>query len=329
VSAPNGSTNKLLWVKFGWSDYYRGGPIDGNFPFIQDGEQGHEAWNFLRQDDGGYYCYTPPQGRDGSTPWNDDPNGWTVACLAKHPKQKGIHLVGWYEDAVLEGRYAVRPDGFDPGVSSPVDEFYYSIRARTAYLIPPEVRTEPFSHTSIRQGKYSFLAGPGVQLTENKVEVRDLLEDRLRRFARIAVRNPDTTSAPDRDNDPVDPLGGFGTPEHRKAVEEAAVTAVKRELAKSGYDCVSRESDNVGYDLEATHKDGTILHVEVKGTAGAEPRFFMTRNEHDYREASEWRLAMVVDTLGTPGVTLYDLREFERAFDMAPMVWKGTRKVTS
>ena len=329
MSAPNGSTNKLLWVKFGWSDYYRGGPIDGNFPFIQDGEQGHEAWNFLRQDDGGYYCYTPPQGRDGSTPWNDDPNGWTVACLAKHPKQKGIHLVGWYEDAVLEGRYAVRPDGFDSGVSSPVDEFYYSIRARTAYLIPPEARTEPFSHTSIRQGKYSFLAGPGVQLTENKVEVRDLLEDRLRLFASIAVRNPDTGSAPDRDNDPVDPLGGFGTPEHRKAVEEAAVAAVKRKLAKSGYNCVSRESDNVGYDLEATHKDGTVLHVEVKGTSGAKPRFFMTRNEHDYRGASEWRLAMVVDTLGTPGVTLYDLREFERAFDMAPMVWKGTRKVTS
>ncbi|WP_152615806.1 hypothetical protein [Leisingera sp. ANG-M1] len=42
-----GRMSKLLWVKFGWSDFYRGGPIDGNFPFIKDGEQGHEAWNFL------------------------------------------------------------------------------------------------------------------------------------------------------------------------------------------------------------------------------------------------------------------------------------------
>ena len=318
---------KLLWVKFGWSDYYRGGLIDGNFPFIQDGEQGHEAWNFLRQNDGSYYCYTPPQGRDGSTPSSQEPTGWTVACLAKDPKRKGVHLIGWYEDAVLEGGYLVRPKGFDPGMSRPADEFYYSIRAQKAFLVPPEDRTEPFSHTSIRQGKYSFLAGPGVDVTENKEEVRALIEGRLRRYASVAVRNPDAGSAPDRDNDPVDPLGGFGTPEHRKAVEEKAVAAAIRHLKRLGYDCLSRETDNVGYDLEATHKTGAVLHVEVKGTSGSEPRFFLTRNEHDYREASEWRLAMVVNALGTPETTLHTLREFERAFDLAPMIWKGTRKV--
>lgn len=317
---------KLLWVKFGWSEYYRGGPVDGNFPFIKGGEQGHEAWNFRRQDDGRYYCYTPPQGRDGATPWNDDPTGWTVACLAKDPKRKGVHLVGWYEDAVLEGEYAVRPDGFDPGASMPDDEFYYSIRASRAFLIPPDERTEPFSHTSIRQGKYSFLAGPGVHVTDNKVEVRTLIEDRIRRFADVAIRNPDAASAPDRDNDPVDPLRGFGTPEHRKKVEEEAVAAVKRELKKLGYSCTSREKDNVGYDLEAVHTNGDALHVEVKGTSGSEPRFFLTRNEHDYREAPEWRLAMVVDALGSPEVSVYDLRQFERVFDIAPLVWKGVRK---
>lgn len=318
---------KLLWVKFGWSDYYRGGPVDGNFPFIKDGEQGHEAWNFLRQDDGQYYCYTPPQGRDGATPWNDDPAGWTVACLAKDPKRKGIHLVGWYENATLEGKYAVRPDGFDPGASSPNDEFYYSIRAPKAFLIPPDERTEPFSHTSIRQGKYSFLAGPGVHVTDNKSEVRAILEDRLRRLADVAIRNPDPASAPDRDNDPIDPLRGFGTPEHRKKVEQESVAAVERHLKKLGYKCTSREKDNVGYDLEAVHRNGDALHVEVKGTSGGEPRFFMTRNEHDYREAPEWRLAIVVDALGSPDVSIYNLREFDRAFDIAPLVWKGVRKV--
>lgn len=320
--------SKLLWVKFGWSDYYRGGPVDGNFPFIQDGEQGHEAWNFLRQDDGSYYCYTPPQGKDGSTPWNDDPEGWTVVCLAKDPRRKGIHLVGWYEDAVLAGEYAVRPEGFDPGTSRPHDEFYYSIRAPKAFLILPEARTDPFSHTSIRQGKYSFLKGPGVQSTPNKAEVRALLEERLRRLSGLAIRNPDPTSAPDRDNDPVDPLSGFGTPEHRKAVEEKAVAATKRKLKAMGYSYVSREKDNVGYDLEATHKNGSVLHVEVKGTSGSAPRFFMTRNEHDYRPAPEWRLAMVVDALGTPTVTLFTLREAERAFDLQPMVWKGVARET-
>ncbi|QQV79259.1 DUF3883 domain-containing protein (plasmid) [Sphingomonas aliaeris] len=317
---------KLLWVKFGWSEYYRGGPVDGNFPFIKDGEQGHEAWNFLRQDDGSYYCYTPPQGRDGSTPSNADATGWTVACLAKDPKQKGVHLVGWYENAVLEGKYAVRPAGFDSGASAPHDEFYYSIRAPKAFLVPPDERTEPFSHTSIRQGKYSLLAGPGVHVTDNKAEVRAIIEELIRRYTGVAIPNPDPKSAPDRDNDPVDPLRGFGTPEHRKKVEEAAVTAAVRELKKLGYTSRSREKENVGYDLEAVHKNGSALHVEVKGTSGAEPRLFMTRNEHDYREAPEWRLAMVVDALGTPDVRVYTLREFERAFDLAPLVWKGVRK---
>lgn len=28
--------NNVLWVKFGWSDYYRGGLIDGNFGWLND-----------------------------------------------------------------------------------------------------------------------------------------------------------------------------------------------------------------------------------------------------------------------------------------------------
>lgn len=320
--------DKILWVKFGWSEYYRGGPVDGNFPFIKGGEQGHEAWNFLRQDDGTYYCYTPPQSGSG-TPWNVDPEGWTVVCLAKDPKRHGIHVVGWYEDAELIGQYAKRPRGFDPGGSAPSDDYFYSIRSKKAYLVPPEFRTAPFSHPSVRQGKYSFLLGPDVTITDNKRAVLDILRDRMERLSGVVIRNPDVETAPDRDNDEVDPLGGFGTPEHRKSVEEKAVEAAKRELKSLGYSCVSREDENVGFDLEATHRDGHSLHVEVKGTSGAEPRFFLTANEHGYREAPEWRLAMVTDALGKPKVAIYTLREFEREFNLAPMVWKGSRKASA
>lgn len=315
---------KILWVKFGWSEYYRGGPVDGNFPFIKGGEQGHEAWNFLRQNDGTYYCYTPPQSGSG-TPSNADPHGWTVVCLAKDPSRSGIHIIGWYEDAELMGNYATRPDGFDPGGSAPSDDYYYSIRSKKAFLVPPEFRTNPFSHASVRQGKYSFLAGPNVALTDNKRAVLALLENRLARLVDVAIENPDREKAPDRDNDEVDPLGGFGSPEHRKAVEEAAVEATKLKLETLGYGCVSREKDNVGFDLEATHKNSKdVLHVEVKGTAASLPRFFMTANEHGYREASEWRLAMVTAALGKPRVEIYTRREMEQVFDLTPMVWKGS-----
>ena len=67
---------KVLWVKFGWSDYYRGGPIDGNFDhLVHESNVGHEAYYFLAATDGTYYCYVPPQ--YGSAPNNADPTGWT------------------------------------------------------------------------------------------------------------------------------------------------------------------------------------------------------------------------------------------------------------
>lgn len=104
---------KVLWVKFGWSDYYRGGPIDGNFGWLNDNRgkkkegRGHEAFNFMPVD-GTYYCYVPPQAKVHA-PYNADPYGWTVVCLAKHPKRKGIHIVGWYEDATLHGDWRREP----------------------------------------------------------------------------------------------------------------------------------------------------------------------------------------------------------------------------
>ena len=101
---------KILWVKFGWSEFYRGGPVDGNFSYLAGkGKQGHEAYNFAPAPDGTYYCYVPPQ-TEFYAPKHPDRTGWTVVCLAKHPKRKGVHIVGWYEDATLLGRWRDVPD---------------------------------------------------------------------------------------------------------------------------------------------------------------------------------------------------------------------------
>lgn len=321
--------SKLLWVKFGWSKFYRGGPINGNFPYVQDGNQGHEAWNFLPQDDGLYYCYTPPQGEQG-TPWNDEPKGWTVVCLTKNPSHKGVHIIGWYENAELIGQYAIRPKGFDPGGVAPLDEYYYTIRSSSVWFVPLEFRTRPFSHPSVRRGRYSFLDGPGVKITANKRAVSSILQDQLSHLSSVAIHNPNASKAPDRDNDEIDPLGGFGGPEHRKAVEISSVKAATRKLERQGYKVKSYEERKIGYDLHATkQEDGSALHIEVKGTSGSEPRFFMTGNEYSYRMAPEWRLAIVTDSLTTPKVSLLTLRDLERDFELSPMVWKGIRKVST
>src|SRR5690606_28072131 len=128
----------------------------------------------------------------------------------------------------------------------------------------------------------------------------------------------------------IDPLEGFGSPELRKAVEEAAVAATTANLRRLGFDCVSREKDNIGYDIEATRQiDGETLHIEVKGTSGPTPRFFMTANEYGYREAPEWRLAIVTDALGKRDVAIYTAEQFATTFEMAPIVWKGVKRNTA
>ena len=143
--------DKVLWVKFGWSNHYRGGPVDGNFSQLARGDVGHEAYNFEPAADGTYYCYVPEQAGKFA-PRNPDPTGWTVVCLAKHPKRKGIHIVGWYEDAKLLGTWDNVPEtrAHLPVSDSDSDEgWLYCITSQTAYFVPPEKRTMPFSHRSV------------------------------------------------------------------------------------------------------------------------------------------------------------------------------------
>ena len=73
--------DKVLWVKFGWSDYYRGGPADGNYSYLKEevGNVGHEVYNFKPAKGGTYYCYVPPLFGD-LAPSNCDNSGWTLDC---------------------------------------------------------------------------------------------------------------------------------------------------------------------------------------------------------------------------------------------------------
>ena len=322
--------DKVLWVKFGWSDYYRGGSVDGNFSYLAgNGNFGHEAYNFEPAPDGTYYCYVPPN-FEVHAPSNTDQVGWTVVCLAKDPKRKGIHIVGWYENATLLGRWRDVPElCAQLRISHPDSEetWSYCITSRTAYFVPPEKRTIPFTHRAVRQGKYSYLRGPGIQATTNREEVLRVLKRLMKRLKSAVIENPTDKTAPDLGAEPGDPLRGFGTPEHRKKVEKAAEEAVKRHYLAKGFshdddhDNVTKK--NLGFDL-IFRKGRTEHHVEVKGTSGDLPRFFMTRNENTYRKTPACRFAIVTNALHpNPTICVYDNRRFKRIFELEPYVYTG------
>ena len=280
----------VLWIKTGWSDFYQGGPVNGNFSYLQSGraknpskqiKEGHEKYNFLPTPDGFYCVYLPPQGKARSIPYDDEERTWTVVCLAKKPGQTGIHVVGWFERAYLLGQSFDRPE-YDIGgfrVSSEGSRFTYSIKSDHAYLVHPNDRINPFSHSSVKTGKYSFLTLENEKNNKRKKEVLKILSSELKKLKSIAIKNPNTSNVEDFDNDEVDPVSGFGTPEHRKKVEKSAVKFVTNHLRKKGYNIISVEDQNCGYDLLAS-KGKSSLEVEVKGTAGSEERFFLTRNEN-------------------------------------------------
>lgn len=187
------ANDKLLWVKFGWSHLYCGDPVDGNFRYLIAGGTGLESWNFLPGPDGNYYGYVPPSGRYAGKPSNPDPYGWTVVCLAKYPTRSGIHVVGWYEQATLLGRYERRPDAPGKGPVSQdgwSDAPCYSIWAPTAFLVPVSARTQPFSHSSVRTAKYSFLVGPNFASNPKKRDVLPILQRELKRLRPLAIANP-------------------------------------------------------------------------------------------------------------------------------------------
>ena len=317
-------TKKILWVKFGWSDYYRGGSIDGNFGWLNEQRggmaegRGHEAYNFLPID-GTYYCYVPPQAKTHA-PSNDDRTGWTVVCLAKRPKQKGVHIVGWYDNATLIGKWQKVPLGH------PDQNLTFCIMSKSVFLVPPEFRDSPFSDASVRQGKFSFLAGPNVNQTENKERVLRIIKSKLQSLRNIAVHNPSEATIPDPEIDAVDPMKGFGTAEHRKEVEKAAEAAVIAYFESKGFKSERVTHLSCGYDF--IFLNGSIeLHVEVKGTANDAPRFFLTRNEHakgmTFNPA--WRLAMVTNALtDNPKIEIYEAKKLSKEFDIEPYIFLGT-----
>jgi len=322
---------KVLWVKFAWSEYYRGGPVDGNFGWLNEAKgdgataPGHEAFNFMPIR-GTYYCYVPPQSKHHA-PSNADPTGWTVICLAKNPKHPGVHIVGWYEDATLVGEWRRPPNSKadrDERVASSAYDWSYCINSKSAFFVPPEHRTSPFSYSSVRQGKYSFLAGPDVDGNPRKTELLRILEKKVKALRQIAVHNPSEENTPDPELDDADPLTGFGTPEHRKKVEKAAENAVVDYYRAKGFAVRNRTKDNCGYDFLFSKKGEANLHVEVKGTSGETARFFLTRNEHDagYEANPAWRLAMVTRALSeNPVVKIHTAAAVRKAFDLVPYVY--------
>lgn len=115
---------------------------------------------------------------------------------------------------------------------------------------------------------------------------------------------------------------GFGTPEQNRLVEKAACTSVRRYFERRGYEVVSREKENLGYDFDVTRK-GKALHIEVKGISGLVPKFPITGNEVTCaRSDSAFQLALVLHArASTRKIEIFTGKEFLRDFILKPLAY--------
>jgi len=119
-----------------------------------------------------------------------------------------------------------------------------------------------------------------------------------------------TTSSDQEDITTVSPFGaGFGSSEHNKKVELAALEAVKffyEDIDGGEWAWEDVGLQKVGWDLTGTHPSGTVARVEVKGVSGSAPIILLTKHEWDVAKADKgWILAVVTNALTNPKVQLF------------------------
>lgn len=319
---------KILLVKFGWSEFYQGGPVNGNYEYLNGGNEGAESWAFEPDQDGKFYVYTPPLGRYRNVPSSDYPNDWKVFCVSRRPGHNGLFLVGWFEGASLIGEMEERSVTSRENPDHVLAVHPYSIIATGAHFVPPQARVLSFSRNQIRSSPYYYLSGPGVGCDNWRIDVANTLKMIADKSLGVVEVNVDPLrdfSAEDRGLTPF-----LHDSEIRQKVEKSAVSATISLLKNEGFKCTSVESLNIGYDIHAVNESGEIFFVEVKGTSQESPRFFLTRNEFRMFEnnVSGWRLAIVTSALSdNPIVELYTREEVSSKFDVEPFSWFASPKV--
>lgn len=310
---------KIAVFKTGWCDFYNGDVVKGEHNYIRFHHEGHERYNFKPAPDDSYCGYTPPIS-DKYPPSPKDKDGWLIFVLAKKPRESGLYLVGWYEDASFSESYMPRPEYREKPPALERDaqgkKFSYIVSAPTATRISPVARRFRFDGSRMRRSPVYYLRGNGI---------KDSWRETLARVLLKAKAEFETST----DADPVLPRGGIcGDQDQRKEIEKAAIATVRAHLAKD-YECADRQNDNCGFDLLFVHrKSNDELHVEVKGTAGLQPHFFISVNEHAHAEKFlEWRLAMVTNALNKPAIEIMTYAQAKQRFDWQPFTWHATARV--
>jgi uncharacterized protein DUF3883 len=233
--------------------------------------------------------------------------------------------VAYYTNARFETEYTDRPEyhensGFERAPNGNKHVYNVSARLQDCRLIPIERRPEfKIPGDRFRRTPILYARSPNHSHSWR------------RRYAAIADRIlADFSEARVPRHRFPQGGGGFGDPARNRRIEHAAIAATKRYLHQRGYRGVDEKwkKEKCGYDLRVWRlkQPQTELIVEVKGTEARVPAFIMTAGEHAARLDPRWRFSVVTTALSEPRVILMRRPEFDRAFVVTPLVFRGVLK---
>ena len=297
----------LVLFNIGWMKYYRGQTradrIFNGGKYVTDNETGSDIRNF-EPFDGWCYGYVSAPHRKinmkrlGAAPDAEYVDEVTVVFTATRREGGGV-VVGWYRDARV---WRELQDQEQPR--------HYVARAseENCTLLKVEERVFDVPRAS----------RPGVKFGMGISNTRYTDERKARPFVRKLRKYISSVEARKPGAVPDTPPGSGprqSDPTRRARVEEAAINHVVAHY--DGYECVSVESENKGWDLEFTRK-GKKLLVEVKGRSGDIGQAELTPNEYaamcNPENRGAYRLAIVTCALDEPRLSILKFHESDQTW---------------
>ncbi|MEJ5038206.1 DUF3883 domain-containing protein [Acinetobacter johnsonii] len=298
--------NPLIIFRLGWMDDYSGkGEIIGGGSHIKENGEGGEMWNF-REEAGRHYGYVMSKNFAGidlnrissQYLWEkgDELENVDIVFISTHP-DGGQFVTGWYLGATIYHKEYRKRRGSKNQDDWNNIEYLSEVRSEFSNLLPTLKRTFP-----IPKGK-GFPGTSNVWYGDDEIPHVNDFKNQLRDY--IYCHNNKTNNLPTKKTKPSKDL--------ILAIEIAAIQLTWEYYESLGYNVITVEKDNAGWDLEATRGSENLL-LEVKGHKGNVIQFELTPNEYFQLQNNleNYRVCVVRNALDKPDlIQFYPIEDEE------------------
>lgn len=294
--------DNILFAKVGWMKRYDGldgDNIKGGGSYIDKHNIGWEIYNFS-DENGIYYGYVTYQGcidihKNFNAKLNNNfVDNVNVVWVAKNPDGSGMKIVGWYKNARVYKHYVNPPKNTKRYKNNYKKIFEYNIEANVSDSKLLSIDERNFNIPNAKNDGYGM--GRANVWYCNGDKNKKLKEDVINYINNY--KDPEEKARKNLKRKKVNV-------QRKQQVETNAIEYVKQYYKELGYKVNSVESENVGWDLEAT-KNNCLLYIEVKGLSQNNINVGLTPNEYKNMKENKdnYRLSIVTNALDLDKITL-------------------------